>query len=224
VARFLAPLNWLLAHSIEVHAVLTEEDQIVAAIRQIIRAIDLHSRRLMEGHGLTGPQLVVLQEIARQGPLAPSNLARAVHLSQATVTGIVQRLERRELVERAPSSSDRRSVALTVTDAGQELLRVSPSLLQDRFRDSLSKLQQWERLQILATLQRVAGLMDAGDLDAAPHLIPGEFSVPAEPGAEPAAESAAEPAATQPPARAADLTAEQSLESPAKTTLELSDE
>ena len=44
---------------------LTHEDQIVVAIRQIIRAVDLHSRRLVQAHGLTGPQLAVLQEVSR---------------------------------------------------------------------------------------------------------------------------------------------------------------
>ncbi|EMB18029.1 hypothetical protein RE6C_01273, partial [Rhodopirellula europaea 6C] len=59
---------------------LSQEDKIVAAIRQIIRAVDLHSRQLVGGHGLTGPQLVVLKEIASCGPIAPSNVARQVHL------------------------------------------------------------------------------------------------------------------------------------------------
>lgn len=163
---------------------LTEEDQIVAAIRQIIRAVDLQSRRLAEAHGLTGPQLATLKELEREGPLSPSLLARKVHLSQATVTGIVQRLERRGLVTRAPSPSDRRSIVLEITSAGHDLLVHSPSLLQERFRDGLSQLEQWERLQILATLQRVASLMGAEQLDAAPHLTPGDITMK-EPPAKP---------------------------------------
>ncbi len=154
---------------------LSHEDQIVAAIRKIIRAVDLHSRQLVGGHGLTGPQLVVLKEVARSGPVAPSSVARNVHLSQATVTGILQRLERRELIGRAPSPSDRRSVLITTTEAGNVLLRDSPSLLQERFRSALSKLQPWEQLQMLSTLQRVASLMDAEQLDASPHLTTGDI-------------------------------------------------
>jgi DNA-binding MarR family transcriptional regulator len=156
---------------------LTEEDQIVAAIRQIIRAVDLQSRRLAEAYGLTGPQLAALKELRRRGALPPSSLARRVHLSQATVTGIIKRLEKRGLVERTPSDSDRRSIVLALTDAGRELLDQAPSLLQDRFREGLSSLQQWERLQILATLQRVADLMDAQQIDAAPHLTAGEIGI-----------------------------------------------
>jgi len=154
---------------------LSQEDQIVAAIRQIIRAVDLHSRQLAGGHGLTGPQLVVLKEIAHRGPIAPSSVARQVHLSHATVTGIVQRLERRGLVGRSRSDKDRRSVLIRVTRDGESLLIHSPSLLQDRFRLALSELQSWEQLQILSTLQRVASLMDAETIDASPHLTLGEI-------------------------------------------------
>ncbi|WP_231753547.1 MarR family winged helix-turn-helix transcriptional regulator [Rosistilla carotiformis] len=154
---------------------LSNEDQIVAAIRQIIRAVDLHSRQLVNGHGMTGPQLAVLQEIKRLGPVSPTSLSRAVHLSQATITGILQRLERRGLIQRQPSVSDRRSVHVQATDAGIEFLSGSPSLLQDRFRGALSTLEDWERLQILSTLQRVASLMDADQIDASPHLTSGDI-------------------------------------------------
>lgn len=157
---------------------LSHEDQIVAAIRQIIRAVDLHSRSLVSDYGLTGPQLAVLQELQRLGTASPKQLAAAVHLSQATVTGILKRLETRGLVSRHPSSADRRSVQIAISESGSAVLASSPSLMQDRFRDSLSLLQPWERTQILATLQRVAALMEADAIDAAPHLTPGEITEP----------------------------------------------
>lgn len=149
------------------------EESIVAAIRRIIRAIDVHSRRLVEAYGLTGPQLATLREVQRQGPVSPGALARAVHLSNPTVTGILTRLERRGLVIRRRSPDDRRSVDVTVTPAGLELLDRAPSLLQDRFHAELDQLEGWERHMILANLQRVAAMMNADVLDAAPHLTTG---------------------------------------------------
>ena len=173
---------------------LSHEDQIVAAIRQIIRAVDLHSRRLVQGHGLTGPQLAVLQEISRLEPVSPSVLARSVHLSQPTLSGILKRLESRDYVSRQKSESDRRSITFAITKEGKKTLANSPSLLQDDFRSALSRLEEWERLQILSTLQRVASLMDAGHLDAVPHLTPGEIrgdeSQPSQELSEPQRDSA----------------------------------
>jgi DNA-binding MarR family transcriptional regulator len=147
------------------------EDDIVAAIRRIIRAIDLQSRRLVDRHDLTGPQLAILREVARLEAPSTGSLARAAHLSQPTVTGVLNRLEKRGLVRRDRSEDDRRSVFISLTGAGAKLLAEVPSQLQDRFRDELARLQDWERHSLLASLQRIASMMDAETLDAAPHLV-----------------------------------------------------
>lgn len=147
------------------------EDLIVAAIRRVMRAVDLHSRRLVDEYGLTGPQLATLQEAAKTGPVAATSLARAVQLSSATMTGILSRLGKRGFVERTRGASDRRNVIVSVTEMGRAVLARAPSLLQDRFRQELSGLETWERMMMLANLQRIASMMDAESLDAAPHLV-----------------------------------------------------
>lgn len=147
------------------------EDLIVAAVRRLMRAIDLHSRRLVDDFGLTGPQLATLRELDRTGPIAASRLARGVHLSNATITGIVTRLEKRGFVSRRRGEEDRRTVLVGITDAGKDALSRAPSLLQDRFRRELSSLATWEQLMMLANLQRIASMMDAEQLAAAPHLV-----------------------------------------------------
>ncbi len=149
---------------------LTPEEQIVASLRRIIRAVDLHSRKLMEQSGLTGPQLAALQEINRRGPVSAGNVAKAIHLSQGTVTGILRRLEARGLITRERGELDRRTTIVRITPTGQSVLLQAPSLLQENFLNRLERLESWERSQILATLQRVAHLMEAQSLDAAPHL------------------------------------------------------
>ncbi len=174
---------------------LSMENQIVAAIRRIMRAVDLHSRRLAEEHGLTGPQLATLQAVANLGESSTGILARAVHLSGPTVTGILDRLTKRGLVVRTRSGQDRRSVTVRLTSDGEEVLAAAPSLLQDRFRQELIGLEEWEQTTILATLQRIAAMMDAESLDASPLLVPGSLdattqgAAPVIPPVKPAAES-----------------------------------
>lgn len=152
------------------------EDQVIAALRRITRAIDLHSRLLLQKHGLTTPQLAALQATERLQPITVGVIARNIHLSQATVTGILGRLEKRGLVTRARGDHDRRSVVVQLTNDGAKIVREAPSLLQDRFHRELAKLQEWEQTMILATLQRIASMMDAEDIEAAPVLIPGVAS------------------------------------------------
>jgi DNA-binding MarR family transcriptional regulator len=149
------------------------EAEIFAALRRIVRAIDLRSRRLFEQSGLTGPQLLVLRAASRLSGASISALARDVDLSQPTVSGIVDRLERRGMVRRARGTGDRRTVRVVVTPEGGCTLRDAPSLLEDRFRAELARLEEWEQTQLLATLQRVASMMDAAGIDAAPVLATG---------------------------------------------------
>lgn len=154
------------------------EDQIVASIRRIIRAIDLQSRRLQERYDLTGPQIATLREVHKLGQVTVSALARAIHLGQPTVSGILTRLERRGLVARARSEQDRRTVFIRVTEAGVKVLAEAPSLLQERFRDELSLLEDWEQHWMLSALERIATMMDAEGIDAAPILETGPVASP----------------------------------------------
>jgi len=146
---------------------------ILAALRRIIRAIDLYSRQLMDEHGLTGPQFATLQEVVRVGSPLPSELARALQVSQPTMTGILDRLEKRGFVRRVRHGDDRRSVQIHITDVGRQMLVDAPPLLQDRFCSELTRLQDWEQNMLLANLQRIAAMMQADELDAAPHLVSG---------------------------------------------------
>jgi DNA-binding MarR family transcriptional regulator len=157
---------------------LSTENEIVASIRQIVRAVDMHSRHLVEVFGLTGPQVATLQEVVRLGPTPVTALARSVHLSPGTVSGIVQRLERRGLLQRERSDTDRRTVLISITVDGQRVVDAAPSLLQDRFREELERLEDWERLMILSTLKRIAGLMGAEQIATEPHLITDTVSLP----------------------------------------------
>lgn len=146
------------------------EDDILRALRRITRSIDLHSRKLANTFGLTGPQLVCLRVIAQEDSVAPSQLAREVSLSQGTITGILDRLSARQLIERKRSSQDRRVVTVHLTQAGRSLVDEAPSPLQERFVERLGRLSPEQQQEIRDSLERVVLMMDGEDLDAAPIL------------------------------------------------------
>lgn len=145
-------------------------DNILAAIRRVVRAIDLSSKQLVRDYAVTGPQLLTLRAIARLGPIPVTALARAINLSQPTVTGILLRLEQQGLIRRERNEVDRRAVTSTITTRGLAVLKSTPALLEDRFRRELSRLEEWEQTQTLATLQRIAAMMEADDIPADPIL------------------------------------------------------
>ncbi len=150
---------------------LNLQDQILLAIRRITRAVDIRSRKLLQDYGLTAPQLTTLRAVSRMQPASASVIAKEIHLGQPTVTGILDRLERRGLIERTRGEHDRRSVNIALTDEGRRILEAAPSVLQDQFQESLARLQEWERTQILSTLQRIADMLGANDLQDSAALI-----------------------------------------------------
>lgn len=146
---------------------------VMASLRRIIRAIDLHSRALVQRFGLTGPQLVVLKELLDSSPQTVSRLAAAVSLSQATVTGILDRLERKEMVIRTRDPRDKRRVMVSPTATAETALAGAPPLLQEHFTREFDQLPDWERTQILSSLQKIVALMEADDVEAGPILTTG---------------------------------------------------
>jgi DNA-binding MarR family transcriptional regulator len=147
--------------------------EVMAALRRIIRAIDLHSRSLVQRFGLTGPQLVVLKELVAESPRSVSEIARAVNLSQATITGILDRLERKSMVMRERDMKDRRKVLVSPTSEAERALAGAPPLLQEHFTDAFGRLPDWQQTQILSSLQRIVALMEAADVEAGPILTTG---------------------------------------------------
>ena len=98
-------------------------DRIVEAIIYLYT----ESRRLTKDqaarHGLTGPQLSVAKILEDIGDLSLSELSERINAQNSTVTGIVDRMEREQLVERKRSSDDRRVVHIRLTKKGHELAR-----------------------------------------------------------------------------------------------------
>ena len=145
-------------------------EQVLVALRRVIRATDLHSKQLSKHAGLTGPQLLIMRTIRDLGEVTIGTIADHVSLSQATVTTILDRLEHRKLIYRVRSTQDKRKVHAHLTEEGAELLARAPLPLQDNFIRKFHSLNQWEQSMIISSLQRVAHMMDADDIDASPVL------------------------------------------------------
>jgi len=145
-------------------------EQVLVALRRVIRSTDLHSKRLSKHAGLTGPQLLIMRTIRDLGEVTIGTIADKVSLSQATVTTILDRLELRKLVYRVRSTQDKRKVHAHLTEDGVDILARAPEPLQEEFVKKFQSLHEWEQTMIIAALQRVANMMDADDIDASPVL------------------------------------------------------
>ncbi|MFL0799786.1 MAG: MarR family transcriptional regulator [Agarilytica sp.] len=145
-------------------------EAVLVALRRVIRATDLHSKHLAKTTGLTAPQILLLQTIRDKGDASIGELANEISLSQATVTSILDRLEKRELVYRERSKEDKRKVHAYLTDQATDTLKEAPIPLQEHFARQFGDLQEWEQTMIISSLQRIAQMMDAQHIDASPVL------------------------------------------------------
>lgn len=146
--------------------------RVLKALRRIIRAVDIHSRKLNNEFSITAPQMICLYSLVRGEEMTQSELSKEVSMGISTVNGVIDRLEKKGLVARERDAKDRRKVFVRVTDSGRELTKAAPSLLQERLSDSLRVLPELEQAAIALSLERVVELMEAGHLDASPNLVP----------------------------------------------------
>lgn len=154
-------------------------ESVISSLRQIIRSIDLHSKKLAREFGLTGPQLLILKEIEKNEGITVSGIADGVSLSQATVTSILDRLSRLELVSRTKSRIDKRRTEVRLTDKSRTLITSGMSFLQDDFIRRFGELEQWEKLMLLSSLHRIADLMGARNINSPPILVSGPIDAAA---------------------------------------------
>lgn len=155
---------------------MEKHEEVLVAIRQIIRAIDLHSKKLSKYSGLTGPQLILMRSIETLGEVTIRQLSKHTNMSQATATTILDRLERNQYVQRVRSNTDKRKVHAHLTETGRGLLARAPQPLQDSFVEQFQSLADWEQSLLLSSVQRLSAMMNAEKMDVAPMLEIGSIT------------------------------------------------
>lgn len=143
------------------------------ALRRVLRAAEIGSRQLATATGLTPSQLLVLREIDTRDGATPGTIAQSLQFSQATITTIVDRLTSLGFAQRQRSDKDKRQFHLSILPEGKAALADAPDPLQTTFTARFEALPAWEQAMILAAAERLAMLMDAQNIDAAPLLDSG---------------------------------------------------
>lgn len=144
-------------------------------LRQIIRSTDMQDKEISRRTGLTPAQLMVMQTLRENLQLTTGELAKEMALTQATVTSILDRLEKKDLIARQRGTEDKRKVWVSLTDDGVELMKGAPTTQQDLFVRHFEDIQNWEQSMVVASLERVAFMLNAQHLDAAPVLDIGQL-------------------------------------------------
>lgn len=107
---------------------------------------------------LTAPQGMLIEILRRYGEMKISDLSKKMGLSNSTVSGIVDRLEKQDLIKRTRSDEDRRVVYVNVTDKFKNGFQENFKKVEQEFEDIMSKASPEEIDSILNGLNILKNL------------------------------------------------------------------
>ncbi|MDA3780037.1 MAG: MarR family transcriptional regulator [Bacteroidales bacterium] len=149
-----------------------ETTQILIKIRKIVRSINLESKKIQKDNGVSIPQILCLDYLSKKHNYKTSQkeIRDFLNLNSSTVTGIVNRLERKGLCLRLPKEDDKRITYITLTSEGRKLLMDIPPLLHDRLSYKLKGLSEDASLEINDALNTIIEYLGVEDVDASPVI------------------------------------------------------
>jgi len=133
---------------------MSDEFKKEAAISYLTSEIARLFRRRFEDearvHGLTLPQWRVLSELHRQDGISQVALAATVDTEPMTLSGILDRLEKRGIISRFSDPSDSRAKLARLTSEGRELFTTTKAMGRELYADAIKGLSP-EELGVIAT-------------------------------------------------------------------------
>jgi DNA-binding MarR family transcriptional regulator len=130
---------------------LPEVFQLVGEVAKKLK--NMESQALRVDH-LTPPQYYVLTQLCESDEQPFKDLAEMLSCSRATVTGIVDTMEKKGLVKRIPNPEDRRSMRVQLCDKGRELVRNTAGM-KKAFGGCCSLLEPEEAAQLAGLLGKL---------------------------------------------------------------------
>ncbi|GAB1445128.1 MAG: MarR family transcriptional regulator [Cyclobacteriaceae bacterium] len=159
---------------------------ILIDIRKIVRSINLESKRVQKDFGISIPQLLCLGHIDRADSKMSTHgeLMKLLSLNSSTITGIINRLERKELAKRLPKTGDKRITYIGITEKGSEVVKQAPDILHDQLATKIKSLPESTQQKIKEALDIIVGAMEIEEVDAAPLITMNEPIEPLNPSIE----------------------------------------
>jgi DNA-binding MarR family transcriptional regulator len=150
--------------------------RVAALIRRMLHRIYVNSKAMHKQYGLTGPQALVLRTLLDQGSVSAAVLADTMYVTSSNLTGILDRLEAKGLLERVRSEHDRRAIFLRLTEKGAQQAETVPDPIEDQLTRGLGRLPAGEVDAMRSGLERLVELLEELPADAAGDLTAPEGS------------------------------------------------
>lgn len=137
-----------------------QEENIVFLLSTAARAAARDLQARLHPYGVTPPQLCVLTCLWEENGLSGTALSERAGFDLPTITGILDRLERQELVSRNRDTEDRRVVTVRLTERGEALREALPCIARESSETALAGFNAGEVAGLIQALYRVAANYD----------------------------------------------------------------
>jgi DNA-binding MarR family transcriptional regulator len=134
---------------------------IIDNLRRVFQVLNEQSKKVERETGLTGPQLLVIKTINGRSPINVSNLANYLYLHPITVIGIIDHLEKQDLVKRCPSKDDYRVVWIELTAKGNDLVKSAPEVVQGLLISGLEDISANNLIEIDRAMKHLVKIVGA---------------------------------------------------------------
>ena len=133
-----------------------EESGFLFSLGRMGKALKREFEARVEPLDLTAPQVHALHRLWKGDGILTTELARDICMDGGTITGLLDRLESKELIRRERSTEDRRAVRIHLTDAGRALEEPVRAVGEGVNRQAMEGFSPEEQSQLLRALERVA--------------------------------------------------------------------
>ena len=138
-----------------------DEEYLTGSLPEIFQRVELVAKKLKQLQGqtlketrLSPPQFFILSLLWEKEGRPLKELAEMLACTRATVTGIVDTLEKKELVARTPNPEDRRSLLVRLSEKGRSLKYTTPTL-EKTFKNCCSGLEPEEARELSRLLKKL---------------------------------------------------------------------
>ena len=138
-------------------------DGLAEGIARLRRALRRGARVASPGNSLAVAQLELLSALAEHPGARPGQLARQLHMRPNTVTTIVNALTAQGMISRSTPQGDRRTIELTITDAGQQAVHAWQATNAAVLHLALSALPEPQQRALTAAVPAIDALARAID-------------------------------------------------------------
>ncbi|MFA9390045.1 MAG: MarR family winged helix-turn-helix transcriptional regulator [Prolixibacteraceae bacterium] len=149
-----------------------DSTDVLINIRKIVRSINLESKRIQKDYGVSIPQVLCLNFLYKSAnyQATQGEIKKFLNLNSSTVSGIIQRLEKKGCIARLSKTGDKRVSNLVLTSVGEKVLKHIPPLLHDRLNIKLHRLEKTELIEIEQVLEKLVQMLQISGVDASPVI------------------------------------------------------